>query len=144
MRGFRRRGDEPPRAHAGDGATDAHPAADHPRRLARDPEARRRARRRKRAVRLLWGVAFAAGLLTALLGDGGYADLTRLRTEAESMHEQLAEQRARVARLQDEIVRLQTDPAARERIAREQLGLVLPGEIDFLLPRQGHSSFPAP
>jgi cell division protein FtsB len=86
-------------------------------------------------VRLLLGLVFAAGVLTALIGDGGYADLRRRRAEAAALAQQLDAQRARVAALQEEIVRLETEPSARERIAREELGLVLPGEIDFLLPR---------
>jgi cell division protein FtsB len=132
--GFRRPdGGEPP--DPVEPASDARPVSDHPRRLARDPEAARRTRRRRRAVRLLLGLAFAAGVLTALIGDGGYADLRRRRSEAAALARELEAQRERVANLQEEIVRLETDPSARERIAREELGLVRPGEIDFLLPR---------
>ena len=31
---------------------------------------------------------------------------------------------------------LEQDPAAKERIAREELGMANPGEIQFLLPRE--------
>ena len=43
-------------------------------------------------------------------------------------------QRERVDRLRQEIDALRSDPRSRERIAREQLGYVKPGEKLFLLP----------
>ena len=103
-------------------------------RAAPDPEARNRRRLHRRAVQFLLGGIGAAGILFALLGDGGYFDLLRVRGESQAAQQQLELQRARVQALHAEVKALRDDPAAMERIAREQLGLAEEGEVLFLLP----------
>jgi cell division protein FtsB len=97
---------------------------------------RRRKFHRKITVLALCGV-FAAGAATALFGKGGYLELQRLRHERETVRLEVERQQAAVVELQNEIHRLEHDPMARERIAREQLGFARPGEITFLLPSDG-------
>ena len=113
-------------------ATDAH-RSEAGERAAPDPEALKRRRLHRRAVQLLLGGIGAAGLLFALLGEGGYLDLLRVRGETREAQRQLERQRARVQALQAEVEALRDDPAAKERIAREQLGLAEEGEMLFLL-----------
>jgi len=118
-------------------ATDARPAEEEPARGGCvDPERQRRARLRRGVFVLFLATLFLAGSLVALVGRGGYVDLHRKREEARLLREEVVTLRINVDVLEHVVGRLEAEPLERERIAREQLGLVLPGEIDFLLPRE--------
>ena len=86
-------------------------------------------------VLLLLVVVFVGGSASALFGERGYFDLRRTRIEQQDLQRQVKEQLDRVRGLRDEIGRLNDDPAAIERIAREDLGYIRKGEIHFLLPK---------
>jgi cell division protein FtsB len=101
-----------------------------------DPDRRRSETLRRRVRILAFNVVFFAGILAALLGRGGYFDLVRHRGQRQQVQQQVAEQQARNDALQRMIDLLEQDPAAKERIAREELGMANPGEIQFLLPRE--------
>ena len=103
-----------------------------------DPERQRRVHLRRGALLLCLGTFFVAGGLAALLGRGGYVDLRRKQEEARRLRAELATLKLDVGILGHAVERLESVPMERERIAREQLGLILPGEIDFLLPRDRH------
>ena len=119
-------------------ATDARPADEEPARGGRvDPERQRRIRLRRGVFVLCLITVFLAGGLIATLGRGGYVDLHRKREEARRLREEVATLQFNVGVLDHVVSRLEAEPVERERIAREQLGLVLPGEVDFLLPREG-------
>jgi len=119
-------------------ATDARPAEEEPARGGCvDPERQRRARLRRGVLVLCLATLFLAGSLVALVGRGGYVDLHRKREEARLLREEVVTLRINVDVLEHVVGRLEAEPLERERIAREQLGLILPGEIDFLLPREG-------
>ncbi len=118
------------------GLTDARPVSELARRRALSPAAKRRLKLRQRALVLgLVGVC-VAGSVAAFVGQGGYLDMLRLRGEIEGLRAEIGRRQAVVDRLQQQVQGLEQEPAARERIAREQLGLVRSGEIDFLLPRE--------
>ena len=85
------------------------------------------------------GTDGVAGAVAALFGDGGLTDLLRLQRDLRGARAELSDQQLKVERLRREILSLERDPAARERIAREELGLALPGEYLFLLPEEGGS-----
>ena len=102
-----------------------------------DPDRRRSERLRRRVRILAFNVVFGAGILAAFVGRGGYFDLVRHRNQRQVTLQQVAEQQARNDALQRTIEHLEQDPAAKERIAREELGMANPGEIQFLLPRDG-------
>ena len=124
--------------------SDARPVSERARRQDLDPAVQRRLKLRRRAMVLgLVGVC-VAGSVAAFVGQGGYLDMLRLRGEIEGLRAEIDRRRDVVERLQQEVWGLEQEPAARERIAREQLGLVLPGEIDFLLPREPHPALPEP
>jgi cell division protein FtsB len=116
--------------------TDARPVAERVRRQASDPEIRRRVKLRRRTVVLgLCGVCLA-GSVVGIVGEGGYLDMRRLGREISELSADIERDRVEVERLEEHVRQLEEDPLARERVAREQLGLVLPGEVDFLLPKE--------
>jgi cell division protein FtsB len=88
-------------------------------------------------VLAILGVVVAA----ALLGDRGALHLWRLRTEVEAIHGEVRALEAENEQLARVIADLHDDPATIERIAREELGLVRPGERVLRFPR---SPRPAP
>ncbi len=115
--------------------TDARPADESPRRQRFDPEAGRRVRFRRRAIAFVLGSVFVAGSLAALFGSGGYVELRRQDRENAKLEAEVRAARIRVAQLTAHVKGLESDPTYRERVAREQLGLVKPGEFSILLPR---------
>jgi len=102
-----------------------------------DPDRLRSERLRRRVRILAFNVVFIAGILAAFVGRGGYFDLVRHRSQRQAALQQVTEQQTRNDALQRTIELLKQDPAAKERIAREELGMANPGEIQFLLPRDG-------
>lgn len=90
-----------------------------------------------RRARPAWLAAAAAGalLLGALLGDNGVLALWRLRAEVAALQRDVQALEAENDRLTQAIVELRDDPAGLERIAREELGLVRPGEGVLRFPR---------
>ena len=91
----------------------------------------------------LAGIALAA-TLTALLGQRGFREVRRYARETRSLQEEIRSLEADVRSLQREVLALRSDPAAIERIARQDLGLARPGEVLFLLPPETQRSGPAP
>ena len=68
-------------------------------------------------------------LLDSLFGDRGLAQTIRARRDYQRAVATLARLKAENAALRDDVRRLTGDPAAIEAVAREDLGLVRPGEI---------------
>jgi len=119
--------------------TDARRTLDDPRTADLDPEAERKRKLRRGAMVFTLYTVFVAGAVAALFGEGGMTDLWRLQKELRTARLELAEQQRKVEALREAILRLRRDPSARERIAREELGLARPGEYIFLLPEEGGS-----
>jgi cell division protein FtsB len=101
---------------------------------ARVPLAGRRAPRRSRGV-ILFALLFLALLLAldALVGDRGVFALIQARKEHAELDAALAAARAQNDRLRDEVRRLQEEDSAIEELARQNLGLVKPGEMLFIV-----------
>ncbi len=123
--------------------TDARPAAERAGRRSARGESERPLKLRGRAIAVGLTAIALAGALAAYMGEGGYSDVKRLRREIEALESDIVQRRAAVAGLEQEVRALGREPLARERVAREQLGLVLPGEVAFLLPRQGEGRWAA-
>ncbi len=84
-----------------------------------------------------WIVAGLLALLlgAAVFGENGLLHLRRLRGEVETLHRDVQALEVENERLSRDIAELRSDPAAIERIAREELGLVRPGERVLRFPR---------
>ncbi len=91
-----------------------------------------------------WVVAGVLALLlgAAVFGDNGVLRLWRLRTEVETLHRDVQTLEAENERLSRAIADLRNDPAVVERIAREELGLVRPGERVLRFPRSSRPASP--
>jgi cell division protein FtsB len=79
--------------------------------------------------------AFAAAT-AIVLGYGGQslARVWHMKREVESMEREITTLRAETGRLTALVTRLRTDPDLIEQVAREDLGLVKPGERILKLP----------
>jgi cell division protein FtsB len=95
-------------------------------------------RPRPRALLAVVGV-----VLLGLLGAAGLKsrqDLLAARSREADLVARVADTEARIAALKRRIVRLKDDPVLVETIAREELGLVRPGDVVVLYPEQGSPS----
>ncbi|MCS6798162.1 MAG: septum formation initiator family protein [Myxococcota bacterium] len=89
---------------------------------------------------LAWALPLAL-LLTAIVAvpvmmfePGGLPRWRALRQELRQLNEHNERLRLEVERLHREIEALRTDPATVERVARDELGLVRPGDLVLLFP----------
>lgn len=88
---------------------------------------------RRKAAGLASAIALVALLVGSLFGDRGILHLMTQRERAAALALELQALEAENARLAAEIAALRSDPAAVERIAREELGLARPGETVFVI-----------
>ena len=72
-------------------------------------------------------------LIDALVGDKGLLAMLEARQRFRELEQSLAAARAHNERLRDDARRLREDPSAIEEIARRDLGLMYPGEKQFIL-----------
>jgi cell division protein FtsB len=91
---------------------------------------RRRANRWARRALLFFGCVI---LLDSLFGDHGLAQTIRARRDSARAIADLAQLKEQNAALRDEVHRLSGDPQTIEAVARQQLGLIRPGEIVVVL-----------
>lgn len=89
--------------------------------------------RRRKALNLLLGFATVVLLVDALVGEKGLIERMRARRQYAEAAEALETLRAGNSRLREQIRSLQEDPSAVESIAREELGLIRPGELLFIV-----------
>ena len=79
-------------------------------------------------------VAFALVIIIdGLFGEGGLADTMKARRDYAALEAYVARMQAENARLREEARQLREDPTAIEAIAREELGLIYPGETLFIV-----------
>jgi len=111
----------------------------------------RRARKRESPwrLRLRRGGIYAGGallllvLMHTLFGPYGYLSMKRSERESEQIRQEIDRLDRENSQLSDQIRALQTDPAAIEKAAREDMGLARPGELIFRLPEDTPAT-PAP
>ncbi|MDE2921668.1 MAG: septum formation initiator family protein [Acidobacteriota bacterium] len=92
--------------------------------------------RAQRSLPTLIGVGLILALLfLARAGSESYAGLAELAEREAELEIDLEETRLRVERLRRTVELLQDDPVVLERLAREELGLVRPGDTVVVLPQ---------
>ncbi len=85
---------------------------------------------------LVWCFVMVGMLLLAIFKDKGWLDVRAQAKRLTAIESQIHDLEAENQRLTNEIQALRTDPAAIEKIAREQLKLVKPGEVVLILPEE--------
>lgn len=97
----------------------------------------------RKAATLVSVVGLVALVVGSLFGDHGVLRLVEHRDEVRRLAAEVEALRAENGRLAVEIQALREDPRAVEKIAREELGLVRPGETLFLVRDYGEERPPA-
>ena len=72
-------------------------------------------------------------VIDALVGDKGLLAMIQARQQYRSLEQSLADVRAENAELREQARRLREDPSAIEELARQELGLIKPGEKLFIV-----------
>lgn len=89
--------------------------------------------RRRRILNLVLGFATVVVLVDAFVGEKGLMERMRARQEFQAQFAALETLKASNTQLREKAKRLREDPTAIEAIAREELGLIRPGELLFIL-----------
>ncbi|HSK10800.1 MAG TPA: septum formation initiator family protein [Vicinamibacterales bacterium] len=72
-------------------------------------------------------------VINALVGDRGLMETLRARRQHQELVLAIERLRAENQRLREEARRLKSDPATIEALARQELGLIRPGELLFII-----------
>ncbi|HTH02017.1 MAG TPA: septum formation initiator family protein [Vicinamibacterales bacterium] len=88
---------------------------------------------RKRGLHVLLIFVTLVLVVDALIGEKGLMQSMNARRQYRQLQGSLEELRRENAALREEMRRLNEDPATIESLAREDLGLIRPGEIVFIL-----------
>lgn len=102
---------------------------------AQNPTAVHEKARWRWALGLVLLLIVAGALGNAIFGDRGLIGLLKARHELEEFEKKIAAINAENERLLVAIRALKTDPFAVEKVARENFGLVKPGEIVLILKK---------
>jgi len=74
-------------------------------------------------------------VVLAMAGTKSYRDLEAARQRKHLLETRIEATRGEIARLRGRIERLRSDPGTLERLAREDLGMVHPGDVVIELPQ---------
>lgn len=88
---------------------------------------------RRRTLQLLLVFVTLVLIINALVGERGLTETLRARKKHQELVTAIEHLRAENARLRDEARRLRSDPATIEALARQELGLIKPGEMLFIV-----------
>jgi len=88
---------------------------------------------RKRSLHLLLIFVTLVLVVDALIGEKGLMQSMNARRQYRQLQASLEELRRENAQLREETRRLNEDPATIESLARQDLGLIRPGEVVFIL-----------
>ncbi len=92
---------------------------------------------------LLSAVVVFLVLLLATFGLRGWQELSEVRARERALAAEVAASERRIEALRERIERLQRDPLALDRAARQELGLVANDDVVLVLP-EASSGPPAP
>lgn len=88
---------------------------------------------RRKTLHLLLVFVTLVLVIDALVGEKGLLETIRARHHYRELTASIDRLRAENADLREEARRLREDPSAIESLAREELGLIRPGEMLFIL-----------
>jgi len=94
----------------------------------------------RRNLTWLLGFALALLLLQDIFGTHGLVAMRRSQKNAAQIQREINQTDQENQQLQDRVKALKSDPAAIERIAREEMGLARPGEYIFKIPPKSPNS----
>ena len=83
----------------------------------------------QRLTLLMVGAVSILALAYAIIGNNGYLELRRRESKNHELRTKADELRRENKEILGEIRALKSDPKAIEKIAREELGMVKPGEV---------------
>ena len=89
--------------------------------------------KRRRTLQMLLVFVTLVLVINALVGERGLMETLRARKQHQELVGSIERLRTENARLRDEARRLRTDPATIEALARQELGLIKPGEMLFII-----------
>ena len=89
---------------------------------------------------VIMGLLLLGLAVQAVFGPTGHLEMNRLEEEIESLIQEKEVLESGNRQVMGEIESLKTDPAAIEKIAREELGLVREGEIKIVTKPDSHGS----
>ena len=92
----------------------------------------------RRALHLLIVFVTLVLVADALVGEKGLVESMRARRQYRDVAASLESLRRENGRLRESVRRLRDDPGAIESLAREQLGLIRPGEVLFIIKDETH------
>jgi cell division protein FtsB len=95
-----------------------------------------------RILYILVGLFLIALLLLSLSGDRGVVELYRRKIIVSRLEEDIEWLKADNKRLYLELDALKNDPDYIEKLAREELGMIKPGELLILFPSTEKKGFP--
>src|SRR4029450_9291127 len=88
---------------------------------------------RRRTLQVLLVFVTLVLIINALVGERGLTETLRARKKHQELVTAIERLRSENARLRDEARRLRSDPATIEALARQELGLIKPGEMLFIV-----------
>jgi cell division protein FtsB len=88
---------------------------------------------RRRTLQMLLVFVTLVLVINALVGERGLTETLRARKQHQELVSAIERLRAENARLRDEARRLRSDPSTIEALARQELGLIKPGEMLFIV-----------
>lgn len=81
--------------------------------------------------RYTFHVILAVIVLLVLFGNAGFRALMRRYWELHKLKAELSQLKRENALLKEEVYHLENNPSYIERIARKELGVIAPGEIEY-------------
>ena len=89
--------------------------------------------KRRRTLQMLLVFVTLVLVINALVGERGLMETLRARRQHQELVGSIERLRIENARLREEARRLRTDPGTIEALARQELGLIKPGEMLFII-----------
>ena len=104
--------------------------------------AKKEAPRLKSLLVAVLGLALLVLAIQGIFGRRGYLEIQELQNSNQDLTKEIEVLKSENARTMEEIQALKTSPAYIEKIAREELGLVRPGEIKIVMQPNPENSTP--